>query len=394
MIDIAVIGRGSAGALAIMEFVKDKNFNITCFYDPSIPHVSVGESGTWLIAELLRETCGIDVEKDGKKYDMVDRWSTKYKWQKINGQEFDVQYTGSPNIHINSSVFSNMVLEKCKERYNNFKIVENSVLCVEKNENDSVEIVTENNKYEFDYVIDCGGTPKGEDFEENYNQVELETVNSAIVYDDLPVEEDFTTSEAHDHGWMFGVPLPSRKTYGYLYNNEYLSEEEALENFKKIRDVDMSNVRSFSWNHYFRMKMFENDILYLGNKLYFFEPHQAMPLHFYCNVLKFFHEILNDSMHDDNKKHDLKRELNSYYDENIEMMSNLIYFNYIGENHNDSKFCKDMKLKCTQLLKDSNSFVSWCNDYLRYDKKSYWTHADSIMKEYVEGYKIDLKEFV
>ena len=387
MIDIAVIGRGSAGALAIMEFVRDKKFNVTCFYDPSIPHVSVGESGTWPIAELLRETCGIDVQKDGKKYDMNIRRSTKYKWEKINGQEFDVKYV-SKNIHINSSVFSDTVLEKCKERYDNFKIIENTVLSVEKNENDRVEIVTVNNKYEFDYVIDCGGTPKGEDYEENYNQVELETVNSVIVYDDLPVEEDFTTAEAHDHGWMFGVSLPSRKTYGYLYNDEYLSKEEALENFKKIRDVDMSNVRSFSWNHYYRIKMFENNILYLGNKLYFFEPHQAMPLHFYCSTLNYFRQCITK-----HKKH-LRELMSQYYDENIQQMLDLVRFNYVGENDNESFFIGNMKRSCTILLRESPQFCLWAKRYLTGDRSHYGFMDNYVMKQYVEGYKIDLKEFV
>lgn len=395
MIDIAVIGRGSVGACAIMEFVKDKNFNVTCFYDPSIAHVSVGESATHLVSNLLKSSCGIDVEKDGKKYDMAVRRSTKYNWKKINVQEFDVNYSAT-NVHINSSVFSDIVLEKCKKLYRNFNIVESAVLNVQKNENDKVEIVTKNNKYEFDYVIDCGGTPKGEDYEENYNSVELETVNSVIVYDDLPVEEDYTTAEAHDHGWMFGVSLPSRKTYGYLYNNEYLSKEEALENFKKIRNVDMSNVRSFSWNHYYRIKMFENNILYLGNKLYFFEPHQAMPLHFYCDVLSRLHTLLSDTNHTlcDSEQMEIKRKMNSFYDKNITEIMDMICINYVGENKNQTQFWLDMKKQCLEILKSSPGFVTWCKNSERNEYSFYCMFNATFMKTYIKGYKIDLKEFL
>lgn len=390
MIDIAVIGRGSAGCIAIMELVRNKNINVTCFYDPEIPYVNVGESATHKIKSLLVEVCDYLYLRDNHELGLKHRYGTRYT-SKNDDMDFYVEYPDNANIHIDSRKFSEFVLKRCTQLHENFIVIDKKVNKIKHRKN-GVIVFTNNEKYEFDYVIDCGGlNVNDESFRNDYTKPEIETVNSVAVFDGLATGQEYTTSDLHDNGWTFGVSLDDRQTYGYLYNNNYSSREDAIINLKLMGNNDHKNIRFFSWNFYYRKNIIEDRVIYLGNKLYFFEPHMALPLHLYACIMEQFHMML----YDDFCYNVISFRLQEYYTHAIECLINLICLNYVGTFGYKSYFWKYVSVECKNHLKKSKQFSDWAKKCLSDDMiHNYYFMNDRIMKQYIEGYKIDLKEFV
>jgi hypothetical protein len=108
--------------------------------------------------------------------------------------------------------------------------------------------------YNFDYVIDCRGTPSQEELNSDlYEKNVFQSVNSAILYPDFTkYDEPFTSTHFHEQGWMFGVPLQHRKAWGYLYDKNITSHEDASEHFAKLKGIDTTNLRRFNWEPYYK----------------------------------------------------------------------------------------------------------------------------------------------
>ena len=54
-------------------------------------------------------------------------------------------------------------------------------------------------------------------------------INSAIInVCDKPGDWEWTYHIAHPNGWMFGIPVSNRSSWGYLYNNKVTTKEEPL----------------------------------------------------------------------------------------------------------------------------------------------------------------------
>ena len=81
-------------------------------------------------------------------------------------------------------------------------------------------------KVEYDYVIDCRGFPK--DYSDYIITPNI-YVNAGIVFDSLkPSKWDYSYHIAHKNGWMFGLPLSNKVSFGYLYNSKLTTKQECL----------------------------------------------------------------------------------------------------------------------------------------------------------------------
>jgi hypothetical protein len=128
----------------------------------------------------------------------------------------------------------------------------------------------------------------------------------------------------------------------------------------------------------------------MGNKLYFFEPIQAMPLHYYMIVSsEFIESIINGE-----SGRILESKMNAFHSHNIEKIKDLIAFNYCGENKIDSPFWNYAKKESVKQLKKSDTFVEWCTNLIETGKwEGYGFHSNIIMKNYIKGYNFDITRF-
>jgi Tryptophan halogenase len=403
-IKIGVIGAGTASAIGILGLLRsvDARYNnltidVTCIHDPLIPITHVGESMSPTISRLLFEVVGFNSCTDMAEIDATHRFATKYFWNSANGNDFFVRY-GTPGLHANSEKFSKFVLNKLKLNPR-FHIIEDSVIKISNMVN-GVVVQCNKDTYQFDLLIDCSGTPSEQELDSDlYATPDVEAVNSVILYQDFnKYNEEYTSSYVHKNGWMFGVPLQHRKAFGYVFNNKITTKDDIKEDFLKTlysfslaKDVDVEKCRSFSWKQYYRKNAMDQRILYLGNKLYFFEPHQAIPLHYYFILIENMMGMLSYFQDFDL----VANELNKQHIDNIDFIQDLIALNYVGENKLNSKFWNYTKINANNRLKNSEKFKEFITKSQQDNKLGlFWMHSPTMMLEYIQGFKINLDNYV
>jgi tryptophan halogenase len=96
--------------------------------------------------------------------------------------------------------------------------------------------------YTADLFIDCTGFKSlllGGALEEPFESKEDQLVNNRAWAIQLPYKdkekelEPFTNGTAIENGWCWNIPLWSRLGTGYVYSDKYISDETALNEFKK-----------------------------------------------------------------------------------------------------------------------------------------------------------------
>jgi Tryptophan halogenase len=393
---IGVLGKGTASAISLMTMISvmvrnNVKAEITCISDPNIPITHVGESMTPVIMALLHDVAKFNPCEDMELLDATYRWATKYFWKEANDNEFYVRYQES-GLHANSEKFAPFVIQRLSENYEFFKSVDDKILSVE-NQKDSVIVKGEKQDYEFDFVIDVTGTPSAEDLNNSalYKPAEFESVNSVLLYQDFTkYDEMYTSAYVHKNGWMFGVPLQHRKAFGYLYNNKFTTKEEAIEDFSRLKGIDASKCRAIEWKQYSRRKIMNGRVVTLGNRMYFFEPHQAIPLHYYYLTADFFMFILAKL----SEVGKINIEMNTWHDTSLEYIQDLIAMNYAGENRIDSPFWNYARDASRKHLKHSYNWKKFIETSRSQGMMAnYWIHAPSMMIEYLRGLGINTGDY-
>jgi len=401
MIKIGYIGGGNASAISMLsvlhQFILAKNLDnlvIECIHDPKIPVTTIGEGASVYVLYLLENVLNFSFENDGAEIDMTLRDGTNHTWEENLGKDFQVIYPRKA-CHMNADKTSGYIIKELTKKYSrNFKEHHDKIVEI-KQTTKKVMLFGERSNYEYDYVIDCSGTPSSVELNSGlYNFVNFETVNSALIHPEfISYENTNTTVMFHKNGWMFGIPLRHRKAFGYLYNRHITSKEEAIAHFQTLKpEIDSKNLRFLDWTSYYRKEIIDNRILYLGNKLYFFEPAMGLPLHYYVNASSVFSDYL---LNDDFSKVDIPDYMNKYHAIQMEKIQDIISLNYISKNDMTSKFWKEISVKSRDRLKKSIRFREWAEEVLDKDYYvKYWTLGSPVMAQYITGFGIDLKEFV
>ena len=92
---------------------------------------------------------------------------------------------------------------------------------------------------------------------------------------------------------MFGIPLQSRQSFGYLYNDTITTKVDAIQNFKTYcEDIDYDKLKEFKFKSYSAKSYFDGKVLKNGNKALFYEPLEAFMGYFYERILKLFFDYL------------------------------------------------------------------------------------------------------
>ena len=92
---------------------------------------------------------------------------------------------------------------------------------------------------------------------------------------------------------MFGIPLQSRQSFGYLYNDTITSKDDAIDNFKTYcNDINVDKLREFKFKSYSANSFFDGRVLKNGNRALFYEPLEAFMGYFYERVLGIFFDYV------------------------------------------------------------------------------------------------------
>lgn len=338
---LGVIGVGSAGIQSLCHFLAwlDGDWQIVSIHDPSIEIVGIGESTNPPFLEALQNGVDFSFVEDLEKLDGTLKFGVEYiNWRKNNF--VNPLVGGNIAMHINTFKLSEYSLPRMRKRWGEkFKEIKGHVASV-KDEGNFVSVNIDNQDNYFDYVIDCRG------FTQN--------LSDYIVLDDMPVnhclvhnsssekENSFApTSTGHvatKNGWMFDIPLSTRRSYGYLFNDKITSIEDAKKDFSKeinVEENELDNIE-YVFKSYYAKKFAEGRVFKNGNRAIFFEPLFANSLWTYSviNRLIFSHIALKQL--DENT-------INNEFINTAKSVETMIAYHYHGGSIYDTDFWKYAK---------------------------------------------------
>jgi hypothetical protein len=339
---IAVIGVGTAGVTSLchaLRWLTNNTTTVTSIYNPSVKILEIGESMDPGFPTVLFEGAGFTLVEDAAELDATMKLGVSWKgWRE---KDFtSLMHPPAYAMHFNNGKLKDFCFGRFKKLWGNkFQIIEGSVTDL-KNSNNFAEVTVDGVSYEFDFVIDCRGTPK--DFT-NYNIIN-DPVNHCLVN---IVEEqgtwNTTMHQAHANGWMFGIPLTTRQGWGYLYNDTITSREDAVKDIEKIFNSTNLNLKEFTFKSYYAKEFFDGRIIKNGNSALFFEPLEALSGYFYSTVMRNLVDYINNQCSVD--------DVNSRLTEAAQDIENFISFAYHGGSTFDSEFWRTTVKLTTKKLK-------------------------------------------
>ncbi len=325
-----------------LELSRDPEIEITLIESKDIPVIGVGEGTVPLIRSSL-QSFGINevdlllqcdatfktaikfsnwmsTEKYGKDnfyyhtfdapfpsgYDVTYYWlgnKTEAYYSKLSVAYYVAERNRSPKrtdsppykglvnyaYHFDAAKFTTLLADNAKKRFGVRHIYE-TVKHVELHDDGNVKgFQYDSGGYEeFDFYIDCSGFSSllfGKTLKVPFidkSDIILTDTALALQVPTNPNEELFpyTKAVAHGAGWVWDIPLTTRRGTGLVYSSQHMSDDEALKEFSKYhgRELENSNVRKISMKAGYREKIWEKNCVTLGLANGFVEPLEATSL--------------------------------------------------------------------------------------------------------------------
>jgi hypothetical protein len=338
---VAVIGIGTAGlqTLAYFQDTLPNHIDIYSIHNPEQKILGIGESTTTFLPLMLSRSCGFTMLNDADKLDATTKHGVKYvNWRENNFNSHILPpYHG---IHFNNFKLNELVLGKLRKE-KGFYEIHGDIKSINQDES-SVTLQIDDEAHTFDYIVDCRGYP---DDYTNYELLDYLPVNSAMVHTvSQPGTWNYTYHQATKNGWMFGIPLQTRQGWGYLYNKDITSKEEAREDLQSLMKEPLQT-REFSWKNYYKKNVIDGRVISNGNRALFFEPIEALSGTFYEAVgVEAVNVIVGEST---------ASEANARLVHTAETYATFVCFVYHGGSTFDTEFWKKTVDKTTKALHNS-----------------------------------------
>jgi tryptophan halogenase len=327
---IAIIGRGTAGSQSVIHYLNHfPDYEIQWFFDSKIPTQAVGEGSTLSFPSNLYKNLNFNYSDLDKIDGTIKTGIHKSGWG--NNQKDFFHGFDPPNVslHFNAKALQNYILSSIK---NKVKLFDKSV--------------TED-EIDADYIIDCSGKPKSY---QKFHESPFIPVNSAYItqcYWEYP-RFQYTLTIARPYGWVFGIPLKTRCSIGYLFNRNINCVTEIKEDvahvFQKYNLQPSENTNYLEFENYYRKENYNKRSCYNGNASFFLEPLEATSIEVMSDIQKNSTSYLKNEITLD--------QVNKTYDNLIKQIECLIMFHYFSGSKYESEFwnfAKDRGKKCIEL---------------------------------------------
>lgn len=372
---IAIIGKGTAGSLAISHFYKHFPGEIYWYYDPNTPTQTVGEGSTLDFCDALY------FNSELKSYDLkLINGTPKLGIHKINwggsGNFIHDFPLGRYGMHFDAVEFQKFIYNKFSSKV---KVINQNIQSY-----DNIDV---------DYVIDCSGKSS---LEKGFIEANSMVVNSAFVTQCYWGGPKFnnTLTIARPYGWVFGIPLQNRCSIGYLYNKDINSLEEVKKDikniFKSYNLTPSNHTKSLNFKSYYRKENFTNKVAYNGNASFFLEPLEATSI----KTMNIINDIVSKIIIN---KLPLK-EANHMYHYEFNSIQIMILLHYLAGSKFSTPFWDNAYIKAEKFLSKNISHPHFLNIYNTSKNllSNNITHDTSNIPEFgqwgVTNYNINLKE--
>lgn len=363
---IAIIGAGSAGLLTAAHLCTwlDNTWQVCVVYNPRKKILGIGESTNGAFVSVLERGTNFSIarEADLQALDATIKYGSKFKgWR---AQEWiNPLLSGNIAVHFNNRRFKDFVFARLAELWREqFTALEADVQQIH-NFADHVTLVTDQGEHDFDYVVDCTGAPA--DFE-NYTLSDCTLIDRCRIHTvENYVYEPFTDHIATQHGWMFGVPLRGRKTYGYLYSSKHTSDEQAEEGMQALLGVPRLRAgeydEQYAFRCYYANELISGRVAKNGNRALFFEPLLANSMFLYIYAARLIYDNFVAGQ-------DVQR-CNGLFTKAVREVEDVISYYYKGGSTCNSDFWKAATASAKSRLERRVEFKQYCDKLAALNKK-------------------------
>lgn len=333
--NIIIVGGGSAGYMTASTLLNQfPNKKITLIESPSVPILGVGESTIGGIKawtkllnindkEFLKETDGsyklsikfTDFYKKGESFhypfgfpytkenkaSLNDWWFKKFIYPETSNSDYadcfypqmalvnqnkcfynenneiPFDFARHTAYHFDAVKFANWLKNNyCIPR--GLKHIEDNIISIEQDENG---IKSLNNKYTADLFIDCTGFKSlllAESLKEPFESYSDMLPNNSAWATRIPYKDKekelvgYTNCTAINNGWVWNIPLWSRAGTGYVYSDKYISDDEALKEFKEYLGTDELEFKKVKMRVGIHKRLWVKNVVAIGLSAGFIEP--------------------------------------------------------------------------------------------------------------------------
>lgn len=319
---LTVVGGGTAGLISALILKSRSNLEVNLIYSSNIGIIGVGEGSTEHFKEFMNfvgiKDSEIILECDAtfKIGVMFDNWIKDKKYlhsvyspySSSSGQYLHVygkQISENLNIYP-ESLEKNLVPIKAIDvdfapptnqyHFNTFKlndflkkkaieiginIFDDDIVQVELNEKGFIDsIVGEKSKYKSDFYIDATGFKRVLMNKLNVKWKSFNKylkLNSAITFP--TADEDnynyWTLAKAMDAGWRFKIPTWGRHGNGYIYDNNFITADQAKLEVEKELGHEIEIGKTFEFDPGALETVWNKNCVAMGLSGCFFEPLEA-----------------------------------------------------------------------------------------------------------------------
>jgi len=368
-----IVGGGTAGWLTAL-FVKEKfpYSNVTVIASSEIGILGAGEGTTMEFVEFLKDLniSPNDIIKHAKgtikKAIKFTNWNddNKYYWQPFSAKfglsiidqlcnkrivnynrKFEKQDMDA--LHFDARLFAKYLQSVSISR--GIKLIDDEVIDVVCDENNQIKslVLRSNHQISCDFVFDCSGFKRliiGKHFKSKWNCYKkmLPMKRAMPFFLDNTKEENlppYTEAIAMKYGWMWKIPVQGRYGCGYVYDSDYVSDEDIkleIEGFVR-QDVEVPKIFNFDAGCY--EDTWINNCVAVGLSAGFVEPLEATSIWMQILSLKFLLHYIDGIIFKDQK-------IISRYNKDVKNLNldtmNFLYFHYLVK-RKDSKFWQEFR---------------------------------------------------
>lgn len=328
--DIGVIGTGEAASGAMFELLTGGFFNkkisveefknkTDATYKLGIRHNNWKEQGHSYFAPIdLSPTASYNVDYIFN-YGLHHFGSEKFYLASKLGLRYDNEiYNLGSGLHFDGHKVGKFFKEKSETL--GVTTIDATISDVSLNESGNVDYVLldSGQKIYADIFIDCTGFRKVIISKTDSKWVSCKSVLTVdrampfiVQYSENEKIMPETTATALSSGWMFDIPLKSRRGKGYIYNSDFISDEEAKLEIEKTVGHEIEPIKIIKFDAGYLDKSWNKNVLALGLSSSFLEPLESTSIHntiamlnvfvnqFLCNDNSFINDITKQKLYND-----------------------------------------------------------------------------------------------
>lgn len=286
---IVVIGGGTAGWITAIFAKQNFSDSVTVISPSSIDILGAGEGSTPNMVETF-DSFGIDINDFLSTTDATLKTGIEFiNWNKnVNGSFnhlFNIQNHNLFGFHFNARKTADY-LEKFGKKIGIETKDEVIKEFVEDDNGNIIEIITQTDlKIKCDLIFDCSGFARllvDKHFKSNWKSYSEHLICNKAFGFFLPQNEILhidsetkTKSISMSSGWMWQIPLRNRWGCGYVFNDSFISVEDAIKEVEMVVGQKIEVQKVFNFNPGVYTETWRKNCIALGLASGFIEPLEA-----------------------------------------------------------------------------------------------------------------------